>query len=289
MDLMMIFGAVEAANSIRQFLFVVNSMEEKIDRLRHADLYAGIATIKQAEQSSGESQDLLRQARGFLTRAVSQVDGLNRAVARLGLALCHYRLNDASNAFAELHTIADTSFEDDGKGYFGRLVENMKDGFKDTDDEEDFTGLPLNCGIGIVLQAKHKDILGLLSAYRVLSVTEPSATSAGVSVEDRLTSVGDRSLTSVCEERARGFIGEAVLLARYRDVILGLIKVSGGKKETYCVKLRLDQAQNLIYSPHDSDEYSVKSLTGDQRKLEMLKLAAADLLARQAPGGQLTE
>lgn len=93
-----IFSSINFAKSIAEFTGIVESLDKKIDKLSKSEFYAGMNSLKQSVYSESERVYLLREARSFFNKAISLEKDENLVLAYVGLAACHYHLNDIENS-----------------------------------------------------------------------------------------------------------------------------------------------------------------------------------------------
>ncbi len=107
MDIGLVFSAVGVAKSLAEFSEIIDSLDAKVDRLVKSELNAGLQNLQQAQFSNSEKQSLLRDARGCFNRAVTLESGFRQGTAYLGLATCHYLLDDLVNYRRALESLID--------------------------------------------------------------------------------------------------------------------------------------------------------------------------------------
>jgi hypothetical protein len=93
------------AQSVARLLGIVQSLEAKVDRLISSELNAGYRNLEQAYISQNETLTLLREARNSFSKAIDLETGLRQGLALIGLALCHYHLDDDNNYQAALEEL----------------------------------------------------------------------------------------------------------------------------------------------------------------------------------------
>ncbi len=97
-DIKEIFDGFSFVNELAEFFGLVESLEIKIDRLTGAELEAGLRALEQAGRSEKERVFLLREARVNFNKAISLETTNERLIsAYIGLAFCHYNLDDQDN------------------------------------------------------------------------------------------------------------------------------------------------------------------------------------------------
>lgn len=99
---------LEAASGIMgiaEFIGLVEGVERKVDKLIEAELETAMDLLDQAEKSSGEKENLIRDARLRFTKAANLESGLRKATALYGLAVCHSYFKDYENRNEALNEI----------------------------------------------------------------------------------------------------------------------------------------------------------------------------------------
>lgn len=108
-ELGLIFSAAKTVaglgKSVARLLGIVQSLETKLDRLISAELNAGFRNLEQACNSDNEMEPLLREARNCFVKATALETGCRKGIALLGLAVCHYHLEDYANYHAALEEL----------------------------------------------------------------------------------------------------------------------------------------------------------------------------------------
>lgn len=94
MDILIIFKATSLVKSIAQYLGIIESISGKLDKLAKSEFEAGIRALNQASKSQTEEKSLLREARNRFNKAISWEKEERLALCYLGLALCHYYVED---------------------------------------------------------------------------------------------------------------------------------------------------------------------------------------------------
>ncbi len=102
-----IVTGLNLAKSVAEYTKIIDSMNQKIDRLVNSEFEAAIRLLDQAIRSENEQVSLLRDARYSFNKSISLESGERLALSYLGLAICHYYLNDKNNAEEALKAILD--------------------------------------------------------------------------------------------------------------------------------------------------------------------------------------
>lgn len=109
-------GVVDISIKLAKALKLIESIETKIDRLTQVEFNAAWKTLLQAcnSSSSDEQQSVLvNDARAGFTKATCFEKNERLFYAHVGLAICHYLLNDMNNAKTALIEIAKISIYED--------------------------------------------------------------------------------------------------------------------------------------------------------------------------------
>ena len=105
MNVALIFKSTTLAKSIGEYLGIIESVSKKIDRLAQSEFEAGMRALEQAARANKEQKSLLREARNRFNKAISLEKSERLALSYLGLALCHYYLQDYENCNLALQDI----------------------------------------------------------------------------------------------------------------------------------------------------------------------------------------
>lgn len=124
MDVGAVVGGVGLSISIAKYLDLVG---DPIEDLKQSQLESAQRMLHDALVSTSEQQSLLRAARDHLYQAVGLEQHWRRAVAYLGLAMCHRYLGDRSNCERALREILTVP----GVGWKQRLQASAKDALRD--------------------------------------------------------------------------------------------------------------------------------------------------------------
>lgn len=101
-----IFGSLNVAKSIAEYLGLIESTNSLLKKLVHQAFKAAQSNLEHAYNSSGATQmDYLRQARNEFNQAVGIEDNEAKIYALLGLAMCQHFLRDEVNAQNTMHKI----------------------------------------------------------------------------------------------------------------------------------------------------------------------------------------
>lgn len=111
MDIMLVFKGATLVQSIAEYVGIIESISGKLDRITQSEFNAGMNALNQASKSNSEQYSLLREARNRFNKAVSLEKNERLAFSYLGLALCHYHLNDYINAKEALQEILKVEIE----------------------------------------------------------------------------------------------------------------------------------------------------------------------------------
>jgi tetratricopeptide (TPR) repeat protein len=98
LDIFLVFKSANLAKSITEYLGIIESISQKIERLAKSEFEAGIRSLEQAQRSNKEQETLLREARACFNKAISLEKDERLALSYLGLALCHFFLKDYDNS-----------------------------------------------------------------------------------------------------------------------------------------------------------------------------------------------
>lgn len=109
MIIKLFFG--KGTKAIGNYLGIIDSLEIKVKKLVKSELNSGILALKQAQNSQAERDSLLREARSKLNKAIYLEKEERLVAAYLGLALCHFLLNDTNNSIATLKEFAEQNIE----------------------------------------------------------------------------------------------------------------------------------------------------------------------------------
>jgi len=93
--------------AIGNYLGILDSLEIQIKKLISSELNSAIIALKQAQNSETESISLLREARSKFNKAIYLEQEERLVASYLGLALCHYQLEDITNAANTLKEFAE--------------------------------------------------------------------------------------------------------------------------------------------------------------------------------------
>lgn len=108
---MLVFKGATLVQSIAEYVGIIESISGKLDRITQSEFNAGMNALNQASKSDSEQYSLLREARNRFNKAVSLEKNERLAFSYLGLALCHYHLNDYINAKEALQEILKVEIE----------------------------------------------------------------------------------------------------------------------------------------------------------------------------------
>ena len=98
-EVALIFKGVSLSLGAAKYLGIIqDKLATKLDQLAGSEFEAAMRAIRQASESEAEEESLLREARSRFNKAVSLEKGLRLGLAHLGLALCHWHLDDCANA-----------------------------------------------------------------------------------------------------------------------------------------------------------------------------------------------
>jgi hypothetical protein len=127
MEIGILFTALQLTRMVAELTGIIESLGVKIDKLAASEFRAGLRALDQAQHTTGESQSLLREARGRFNKAVALEKHAHLAAAYLALAATHHQLGDADNCRATLCELLKVDFE----GAFARgVAEFAKEGPK---------------------------------------------------------------------------------------------------------------------------------------------------------------
>jgi len=96
-NIALIFEAANVAQSVAEFVGIIESLESKVDKLIQSELTAGLKNLEQAMSSTNQQVSLLQEARICFNKATGLENGYRQGVAYLGLAVCHYHLKDTAD------------------------------------------------------------------------------------------------------------------------------------------------------------------------------------------------
>ena len=116
-DIGLLFSSVGFSKSIAEYIGIIQSLDEKIDKLSKADFNAGIISLEQAVYSNSnfEKESLLREARSFFNKAIGLEQNTRLLLSYIGLAICHYHLGDMQNTKRTLEKSLNVDFKKDIK------------------------------------------------------------------------------------------------------------------------------------------------------------------------------
>lgn len=119
-SLTVLFGAskgfIDISIRLAKALKLIESIESKLDLLTQVEFNAAWKTLFQACNSSSSDEQkfaLINDARAGFTKATYIEKGERLFYAHVGLAICHYLLNDMNNAKIALIEIAKISIYED--------------------------------------------------------------------------------------------------------------------------------------------------------------------------------
>ncbi|YAF99046.1 MAG: hypothetical protein AB3A66_29055 (plasmid) [Nodularia sp. CChRGM 3473] len=109
-------GIIDISIRLAKALKLIESIESKLDLLIQVEFNAALKTLHQALNSSAldeQQSTLINRAREKFTDATCLEKGERLFYAYLGLAICHYLLNDNNNVKAALIEVAKISIYED--------------------------------------------------------------------------------------------------------------------------------------------------------------------------------
>ncbi|MBE8971365.1 hypothetical protein IQ277_35810, partial [Nostocales cyanobacterium LEGE 12452] len=90
-------GVVAISIRIAKFLKLIESIESKVDHLMQVEFNAAWKTLLQVCNSSSSDEQKFFDARDSFTKATCLEKGERLFYTYLGLAICHYLIDDISN------------------------------------------------------------------------------------------------------------------------------------------------------------------------------------------------
>jgi len=111
------FTAASSVESIGELLGFIENVRSKVDALLQAEMAAAVRNLEQAQRSSSEEgkKNLFQEARNCFNKAISLEKNERKISAYVGLAFCHFALNDESNGLAALRDVGSIEYEPTGK------------------------------------------------------------------------------------------------------------------------------------------------------------------------------
>lgn len=122
MEIITIFQALKITQSLAGYFKVIETIDDKVEKLANSEFDAGIRALKQAYNSEKETESLFREARARFNKAIGIEKWERLALAHLGLSIAHFHLGDKTNSEEALIALKDLNFD---KGDFIDAVLNF--------------------------------------------------------------------------------------------------------------------------------------------------------------------
>ena len=109
-----LFKAPQLAKAVGGLLGIVESIDDKFEKLLSSDFNAGIRHLDELKLAKKEHDFLLKQAWSRFSVAVTHEEGERKALSYLALSFCQYRLGEKEVALRTLSELSSFDYVDKG-------------------------------------------------------------------------------------------------------------------------------------------------------------------------------